>query len=66
MAPELLDGRPYGFSVDLWSLGVVFHELLFGRRPFGGPGIGSFFAMLHTIKTTPLNIDKEPVSDGTK
>lgn len=63
MAPELLSGEPYSFSVDIWSLGVVFHEMLLGRRPFGGPNIGSFYAMLATIKSTPLNLKElsEPV-----
>jgi serine/threonine protein kinase len=29
MAPEILQNKPYGISVDLWSLGVVMYFMLF-------------------------------------
>jgi serine/threonine protein kinase len=35
MAPELIRGRGYGFEVDVWSLGVMFYELVCGAVPFG-------------------------------
>ena len=38
MAPEQLRIDPMDHRVDLWSLGVVAHEMLSGRPPFGsGP-----------------------------
>jgi serine/threonine protein kinase len=36
LAPELLDGAPADPRSDLFSLGVVLHELLVGRRLFAG------------------------------
>lgn len=34
-APEIVDGRVYaGPGVDVWSAGVIFYVMLFGRLPF--------------------------------
>ena len=35
MAPEVIQGKGYTCSVDLFSLGVVIHELMLGTLPFG-------------------------------
>lgn len=35
MAPEILAGKGYNHSVDLWSLGIVLFEFLSGYLPFG-------------------------------
>jgi serine/threonine protein kinase len=34
IAPEILRGEDYGFSVDWWALGVLVYEMLCGRSPF--------------------------------
>lgn len=36
MAPEVLHGKEYGFSVDYWSLGTILFEFLAGYPPFSG------------------------------
>ncbi|CAJ0920043.1 unnamed protein product, partial [Mesorhabditis belari] len=34
IAPEILRGDDYGFSVDWWALGVLMFEMMAGRSPF--------------------------------
>lgn len=34
MAPEIITGRGYSFSADLWSMGVCFFEFMCGTVPF--------------------------------
>ncbi|CAD8202308.1 unnamed protein product [Paramecium pentaurelia] len=36
MSPEILKGKGYTFSTDLWSLGICFFELMCGEVPFAG------------------------------
>ncbi|KIY48646.1 kinase-like protein [Fistulina hepatica ATCC 64428] len=36
MAPEVLRGKPYSYSVDYWSLGCILFEFLAGFPPFTG------------------------------
>lgn len=38
IAPEILRGEDYGFSVDYWALGVLMYEMMAGRSPFQLPG----------------------------
>lgn len=35
MAPEIILGKGYSFSVDWWSLGVMVYEMACGKLPYG-------------------------------
>ena len=48
MSPEQAFGEIVDARADIWALGVVFHEMLTGRRPFSGPDEQ---AMLYSILT---------------
>lgn len=35
MAPEIILGKGYTFTVDWWSLGVMIYEMIAGKLPYG-------------------------------
>jgi cGMP-dependent protein kinase len=35
IAPEILTGKGYSLSVDIWSMGICMYEIFYGMFPFG-------------------------------
>lgn len=35
MAPEVMAGKGYSFSSDIWTIGIMLYEFLCGQLPFG-------------------------------
>lgn len=66
VAPEILEQKPYQFSCDYWSIGVVLFILLSGCPPFFDE---DNFLLFEKIKKVQYNFDAptwENVSDEAK
>ncbi|EFX60118.1 hypothetical protein DAPPUDRAFT_72758, partial [Daphnia pulex] len=47
MAPEVLKGERYTIKADIWSLGVVLFEMLFGVCPFRSNSIAMLITTIN-------------------
>jgi serine/threonine protein kinase len=63
MAPEVHQERAYGRKADIWSVGVVFYQLIYGDYPFKGI---SDHDILNKIKTTRPTYSNINISDKAK
>ncbi len=52
MSPEQIQGEPLGPASDIFSLGVVFYEMLTGKKPFSDPT--DTRVILDILKAKPL------------
>ena len=60
MSPEQIRNEPLDGRSDVFSLGIVLHELVTGSRPFGGPGSPDTIAAILTKPPAPFG----PVTGG--
>ncbi|UCE23631.1 MAG: protein kinase [Candidatus Zixiibacteriota bacterium] len=60
ISPEQLRGLPVDHRADIFSLGVVFYEMLLGRRPFRGENITSLiYSTLNHEPEKPSNVNPQ-------
>ena len=64
MAPEVLKGLVYDSRADIWSLGVILYEMLFGACPYEESSIPKLITL---IDNHYLKIPNEPlISESVK
>ncbi|AYU75630.1 protein kinase, putative [Leishmania donovani] len=54
MAPELFEERAYGAAADVWSLGVVFYQLIARQLPFTAASAAELRSLVCRGRCTPL------------
>ena len=52
MAPQILERNDYTTKCDIWSIGVIFFEMLFGRHPWTGRDEND---LLRSIQNIPIS-----------
>ncbi|CAK66613.1 unnamed protein product (macronuclear) [Paramecium tetraurelia] len=64
MSPQILDHKRYNSKTDVWSIGFIFYEALFGKTPWTARSPAE---LLKNIRSQPLKFptDKIPVSQET-
>ena len=58
MAPEIMLSKPYDKKVDIWSLGVICFQLIYGKLPF--PTENGLPKFIEYVTQNPLNIPNDP------
>lgn len=51
MAPEIMNKKKYSNKSDLWSVGIILYQMLFGKRPHDATNI---FDLLKSIENNPI------------
>ncbi len=51
-----MNGEKYDNRADIWSVGIVFYEMLFGKPAYTASNI---IDLIKNIKTKPLEIPKK-------
>jgi serine/threonine protein kinase/tetratricopeptide (TPR) repeat protein len=56
MSPEQIAGRAVDHRTDIFSLGVILHEMITGRRPFEGTSLAELASAV--LRDTPVSISE--------
>ena len=55
MAPEIINKKKYTNKSDLWSLGVIIYEMIYGEVPYKA---NNFIDLVKKINKKPLEFPK--------
>ena len=64
MSPQILQNQPYSSKNDVWGLGIIYYEILFGKTPWDVKCMSDLHTMPRRIPVKfPFN---HPISDMSK
>ena len=61
LAPEMLENKPHGKSIDWYGIGTILYEFLVGIPPYYSPDKETLYA---NIRSAPLNMPTFITSDS--
>jgi serine/threonine protein kinase len=64
MSPEQAAGKPIDFRSDIFTLGILYYEMLTGERPFGGDTATSVLSSILKDTPRPLRERKPAIPRG--
>jgi TolB-like protein/Flp pilus assembly protein TadD len=64
MSPERLEGSPADLRSEVYSLGVLFYEMVTGRRPFAGETVDELIHTIATSTPTPVTELRKDLPEG--
>lgn len=64
MSPQILQSQPYSMKNDIWAIGMIYYEMLFGKTPWNVRTQTDLYKM---PKTIPIRFPySSPISDMSK
>ena len=57
LSPEIIEGKPYDFSTDIWDLGIILYEMIELRHPFMTLNPTKMFWNI-------INVNYDPIEDS--
>lgn len=58
MAPEIINKQDYSIKSDLWSVGIIIYQMIFGRVPFE---VSNFMQLIKKINTEPISFEHDKI-----
>ncbi len=59
MSPEQIRGNDSEPTTDLWTLGVVFYEMLTAKQPFAGSNLAQVLTSIQTLEPPPISESRD-------